>query len=424
MTMGELTDIEASLIAEQTYNDIDAVQARVKGKHIEWNAIETIQDKNTGLNGYIFENEDTGEIVVSFEGTQLNEGFEQAINDIREDISGIVIGGSNYTKPERNAGTYRGSPSQDARIASGSARVDQDGNFIIINENQFISADEVIKETVEKHGKNNITFVGHSLGGGLAEYFAVKYDTSAITFAAADVYDLLTVKEQKLVKSGNFRDQIISYTYPDDLVGTFYNQAIGSTYYMSNPQEITNIGLATHGMKENFRVDNLFDENGYYKAELLYDETLHRPLTRSPLEMKNSGVHGFSILIKSAILKSFALDVEKNADLIESTENAFKNFYDYYIDTMQGIKSKYQKQVGTGKYDMLSTNDVEGVFSSLGKLEGGVPILFNNDQYEEILSNLKDIKYDTAEIAHNMDKMGNDFAGIDKLLAGWLGLKL
>src|SRR5690625_4602213 len=151
MTMGKITDFEASWLAEQSYHNIDGVvDIRINEKNIEWNAIETIQDKDTGLNGYIFENEDTGEIVVSFEGTQTNKGFDQGFKDIKEDINGIILGDSNYTKPEQNAGTYRGSPSQDARIASGSAKVDQDGNFIILNENQFISADEIVSETVDR----------------------------------------------------------------------------------------------------------------------------------------------------------------------------------------------------------------------------------------------------------------------------------
>ncbi len=420
--MGKITDNEASWIADQSYSNMNGTIYISNGNKVtEWNVIDSIRDQETGLKSYILEKENTNEIVVSFEGTQLKKDTTQAANDLTEDVQGIIFGDSDYTTSEQKRGTYTGSYYQDNLIASGNARVDQDGNFIRITKNQFTVADDIVKETVEKYGKENVTFTGHSLGGGLAEYFAVKYDTDAITFASAPVYDLLTDEERKHVDNGDFKDQIISYTYPDDMVGTF-KQPVGSVYYMSDPQEIENINLDNHG-REKFTDKSNFDKNGYYKAELLYDETLHRQLTRNPLEMKNNGIHGFSIMIKSAILKAYALDLEKNADLIESTEKYFKQFYDYYVDTMQGIKSKYMKQAGTGNYDLLTIDDVEEAFASLGKIESGVPILFNVEQYEEILANLKDMKKDTEEIAYHMDKMGNDFEKTDTLLAQWLGLK-
>ncbi|WP_198434094.1 alpha/beta fold hydrolase, partial [Virgibacillus salexigens] len=91
--------------------------------------------------------------------------------------------------------------------------------------NQFTEADHVVNKYVQKYGANNITFVGHSLGGGLAQYYAVEYDSNAITFAAADVFDLLSEENQKRALSGEFKDNVISYTYPDDAVGTFYKDS-------------------------------------------------------------------------------------------------------------------------------------------------------------------------------------------------------
>ncbi|MFP3442937.1 hypothetical protein R0K18_34900, partial [Pantoea sp. SIMBA_133] len=77
----------------------------------------------------------------------------------------------------------------------------------------------------------NITFVGHSLGGGLAQYFAVNHDSNAVTFAAADIYSLLTPDQQQRAINGEYKDNVISYTYPDDMVGTYYKESVGSVYY-------------------------------------------------------------------------------------------------------------------------------------------------------------------------------------------------
>ncbi|MBT2215505.1 hypothetical protein KK120_06675 [Virgibacillus dakarensis] len=131
----------------------------------------------------------------------------------------------------------------------------------------------------------------------------------------------------------------------------------------------------------------------------------------------------FGILIKSEILRSYAQKIEENADLIEQTEKSLRYFYDYYVHTLQNIRSKYSRLVGYGKYDMLSISDVEEIFSQFGKLDSGVPIMFNMDQYDEILTSLKRMKNDTGEIAYNMNKMGNEFEKTDYVLAQWLGLK-
>ncbi|GGB54622.1 hypothetical protein GCM10011409_35300 [Lentibacillus populi] len=422
--MGSLTDKEASKIAKQTYQSgLENVHVDIDGQRIIWKTKETIRNKETGLKGYVLENEDTGEVVISFEGTQVHHGFGQAVDDLKEDVFGIVLGGEDYTEKDNSTSTYTGLPGQEARIANGYAEINEDGKVKDINKNQFTAAEPLVKKYVKKYGKDNITFVGHSLGGGLAEYFAVQYSADAITFASADIYDLLTKEQKERVQNGYYKDKIISYTYPNDLVGTFHNQVMGSLYYMSDPSVDSMKWFSTHGITENYANSKMFDENGYFLSQLLYDSTLYAQLKKSPLELKNNGVHGFSVVIKSEILRSYAQKIEENTDLIEQTENSLRNFYDYYVQTLQDIKSKYSRLVGYGKYDMLSISDVEEIFSQFGKLDSGVPIMFNMDQYDEILTSLKRMKNDTGEIAYNMNKMGNEFEKTDYVLAQWLGLK-
>ena len=160
--MSSLTDQGASKIASETYVR-NAENVRIElpdGEKVTYNVIETIEDKSTGLHGYVLENEITNEIVISFEGTQIKNGFIQSVNDIQEDINGIVLGDSNYTEVEGKAVTYRGTPSQDALLASGQAKI-EDGKFIRVNKNQFTEADPVVNKYIEAHGAENITFVGH-----------------------------------------------------------------------------------------------------------------------------------------------------------------------------------------------------------------------------------------------------------------------
>ncbi|MDY0404075.1 hypothetical protein P5G51_000405 [Virgibacillus sp. 179-BFC.A HS] len=157
--------------------------------------------------------------------------------------------------------------------------------------------------------------------------------------------------------------------------------------------------------------------------EILYDETSYAQLLNSPLELKNAGVDGFSILIKSAILTAYAMDIKKNVSLIEGTRNSLDRFYDFYVEKLHNLKQKYLRAVGTGSYDLLSSADVEEIFSAFGKQEEGVPIAFDMEQYEDIMTRLNHLMNDTDEIAYHMDKMGKDFDKKDQELAQWLGLK-
>jgi len=82
-----------------------------------------------------------------------------------------------------------------------------------VNKNKFTEAYPVVNKYIEEHGVENITFVGHSLGSALAEYFAVKYDSHAVSFAAPDIYNLLTEDQKQMVNNGAFKDNVISYAY-------------------------------------------------------------------------------------------------------------------------------------------------------------------------------------------------------------------
>src|SRR5690625_2370350 len=187
--MGKINDQEASVIARETYSrgkDKILVTSNDQSRST-YTVIETIEDKSTGLHGYVLENEITNEIVITFEGTQTKSSMTQSLNDIQEDINGIVFGDSSYTEVEGKSVKYRGSPSQDALLASGQAKI-ENGKFIRVNKNQFTEADPVVNKYIEEHGAENITFVGHSLGGALAEYFAVKYDLQAVWFLARSLW--------------------------------------------------------------------------------------------------------------------------------------------------------------------------------------------------------------------------------------------
>ncbi len=387
-TLSDQVAAEVSL-GSYTRNQ-DDIRVIIDSEKITYNVIDTMKDNSSGLYGYILEHERTGEIVISFEGTRTENGLGNLLTDWNENISSFIMGDEEYTEVEKN-------------------------------KNQFTEADKVVESYIEEYGKNNVTFVGHSLGGGLAEYFAVKYESHAVTFAAPDIYNLLTDEQQRQVDNGEFQSNIISYAYPEDIVSEFNHHSIGSKYYLENPAGVS-AGVSEKHKIANYLRDDMFDEKGYYIPNLLIDETLFGLTEWSPLALKNSGSSDFNILIKTAIMKAFVTDIEDNVTLIDNTEKSLKNFWDIYSSEMKELKREFESKVGLDEYKKLTSADVAEVLEDIGKIDkqAGVPLIFNEDKYEEVLERTRDLRLDTYEIAFHMRKMSEDFEETDRLLAQWL----
>ncbi|WP_273854061.1 lipase family protein [Guptibacillus spartinae] len=463
--MIKLRDYEAAYISFTSYSPLKKILRirNVNGEISTWKRVDTITDVDTGLQGFVIQNVYTDEVVISFRGTEMptsekNEikskyvgspyqdallasgeaeikngditykkksvnpaSIQEADKDVTEDVEGIILGDSNYTKKRYGTTAYLGTPSQDASLSSGQAELDaKAGTITYIHKNQFTEAKEKVDKYVEKFGAKNITFVGHSLGGGLAQYFAITNDSNSVTFAAADIYSLLTPELQKRVDNGEFKDNSISYTFPDDVVGTHFKQSTGSVYYMSDPSQSGMPWIESHGIT-NYLSEKLYDEDGYFVPEVLYDEYIQAQVTTSPLALKNSGVSDFHIKIQESLMKGYVQEMKQSEEQIEATKQALVAFLDTYMNKMRDIKSKYLNAVGSGRFDKLSEADVEGNFQEFTKPpEDGVPMLFDIKTFDSLMTALGDTHQDTSDIAFNMERMSNDLERADQLLAQWL----
>ncbi|WP_077305672.1 lipase family protein [Terribacillus halophilus] len=463
-----LKDIEASILSRGAYVDGETeFEVQILDEYITWKSLDILEDKETGLYGYVLENPKTKEVVISFNGTEppkfttnetelkgLSESTKNAIEaelgdrvtekgdtliykdreadysgflkDVYEDAFGVVGGDANYSKSEYGTTDYLATPSQDAALQTGNAKLNDNGEITFTNKNQFTEAKAAVKKYVDKYGARNITFTGHSLGGGLAQYCAVTYDSNAVTFAAADAYGLLNEEQQQDVKNGAYKDNIITYAYPTDAVSMFHDRTIGSLYYMEDPEGKDSTGdqladmLGSHGIK-NYTDASLYNEDGYYKADLLYDEKLRAAIPDSPLFLKNSGVSNFPIVIQTGLMKAYARKVEVNEERIAKTKKDIMQFLEDCMATAEASRAKFRSQVGVGRFDKLTSADVDEIFRELAvETVDGIPMLFGMEYYDELMHLLKDVHSDTGEIAHNMNKMSEDFERVDQLLAGWL----
>ncbi|API90769.1 MULTISPECIES: lipase family protein [unclassified Virgibacillus] len=418
--MPKISDYEFAEISRQNYKDhSNYILVNIKKQEIKWEISETIKNPDTGLDGYVLQNPATNEIVISFRGTEPD-----SLKDYEEDLHGIILGDSDYTKKEYGKTPYLATPSQDAALTTGRAKLNsKDKTLTYTNKNQFTEAAPIVEKYVKKHGANNIVFTGHSLGGGLAQYFAVKHDSNAVTFASADVFDLLSKEDQKRALNGEFKDNIISYTYPDDFVGTFYEHSVGSVYYVGDPAENKGKTLKTHRIK-NYVSEDMYNKEGYFLPHLLYGENIWGQLLSSPLELKNSGVHDFHIRIQTELMHQLAMEMEESEELITSTKIALTRLLDDHLATMKELRNTYRNRVGSGKYDKLNTAHVDEIFRELVDVESdGTPLLIDINEFEHLLEKLRKSQHDTGEIAYNMEKMSKDFKQMDQILAQWLQIR-
>jgi hypothetical protein len=164
--MGQMTklDIEYALLAGRAYQDRRTVDNRI-AKPAGWSQLTPeeglghTRSPTSGFETVAFRNDATGEIVISFAGTDFSE------------------------KPDLIA---------DGLLGLG-----------LVNQ-QLIDAAIFYKKVQQACG-NNITFTGHSLGGGLAAVMGVFFDRPAVTFDPAP-FRLLAIKSSVQPAASALRD--------------------------------------------------------------------------------------------------------------------------------------------------------------------------------------------------------------------------
>ncbi|AEB80719.1 TPA: alpha/beta fold hydrolase [Streptococcus suis] len=151
------------------------------------------------IKGYDTDNKpipDTSQVVIAYAGT--NDGD---IKDWATDIS--MIGGGNtatFTVPGQNV------------------------PYI----SQSITAVAFADQIVQRYPDATITITGHSLGGSLAMYVALKKDLPAITFNGPDIHNMISEDEIEYMQQhrAQFRNYRNKYDFLGDITGNKTKSAI------------------------------------------------------------------------------------------------------------------------------------------------------------------------------------------------------
>lgn len=169
-----------------------------------WKLINFQPNTSSGFAGAAFQSP-TGEIVFTFRGTE--NGFSsateilQTLDDFTTDLQ-LAIGGSNLNQPNQFQDAYE---------------------FVRSTINPSMT-DSQLATYINSH---DVSFTGHSLGGGLAQYLTYRTLGESVTFNAVGIGQVLPVG------TNHSQYNVTDYVNQNDIIGQFGIQ-LGNTVYMAD----------------------------------------------------------------------------------------------------------------------------------------------------------------------------------------------
>ena len=179
--------------------------------------VDSHENKTNGFKAYAVapikgKKPDYNNVVVSFAGTD----GAGSINDVLTDIETIGLGSNKYVEPKVNQNIMKIDKwTSSPALAALSVSFQDKGEAQSVDALKFY--DRVAKTVKENGGTVAPNTSGHSLGGSLSTYVAVKRKVSSVAFNGPDAGHMLTAKERKYIETHPM--DFTNYRNPFDLVG-------------------------------------------------------------------------------------------------------------------------------------------------------------------------------------------------------------
>ncbi|MFX3617393.1 MAG: hypothetical protein ACE3JK_07685 [Sporolactobacillus sp.] len=341
---------------------------------------------------------DTDQIVIAYRGTQsiFNE------DDVRTDLEQIVEGKKQYTK------------SVSDKIIS------FDGSITTLPitkkvDSQFTTALKFADQIQKKYPDAKITTTGHSLGAGMAQAVAVEKKFHAVTFAAPNVYQLLSKKGKERVRNGETKSQIVDYTHHNDVVGTFSefgDPQIGRQLFVKEvePQgnfwsdaKKTLLSAADHAIPALNLLHIISNQvigghylgtfaNGFNKdgsAELLLDpDAVHQQTNR----------------LRAA------------AEELKALKSSLVHYADHEEERIRRLKNKYIRETEAGgRFSLLDSGDVMDILREIAPYRSHGALAFHDPAaYTNLLTHLNSEQIKVDELAGRIDYAVKEIANRDR----------
>lgn len=189
--------------------------------------------EGSGFDAEVFHNEETNQIIIGYRGTEpTDRPFYSRLVDYETDLNDVVFGrvknleGLNKYVEENPEEIKKLPLTMQEHIRQYDAQYEHN--------NQFKQAMDLYDVVQQQYPKSEISTTGHSLGGALAEYVAVRNSISSASYNAPGIVHLLPEDLQRRSKAGEFNKTNVAYVHPADGIGSGVGDAqphVGATYY-------------------------------------------------------------------------------------------------------------------------------------------------------------------------------------------------
>ncbi|GAB6430396.1 hypothetical protein bcgnr5372_44330 [Bacillus luti] len=343
------TDEDYFKLSDHVYDDSYLHKgAEIKGSHNKkWVVIETIDaDKEKIKNGL-----QAIAVVPAEEYKPNKKHYENIIYSFRGTEFGKFDGDLSTDTFQISAGMKKNLGMVDGKVQN--------------LPTSFDSALEFVDKVNKKYEPTSVHTTGHSKGAAEAQYVAAERNFYTTTFAAPNIYRLLSDKAKKRVDEGVMENKAVDYTHKKDAVGNFEQfgaPTIGKQFTTKSngvDRVLAVLFMGEHPMKT---FKDMFGKSGSVRLELEPDEIIKH-----------------------------AREFQRLSDVLSTVIRNIEEFQQKEAERISELKRKlkYETQPG-GKYHLLAEYEIDDAIREVAKTtQNGQEYFYNVQLAEELIHNLK-----------------------------------
>ncbi|MFD4854704.1 hypothetical protein ACFVV6_30065 [Bacillus mycoides] len=263
----------------------------------------------------------------------------------------------------------------------------------------FDSAVEFAEKIKKKYNPTSIHTTGHSKGAAEAQYVAAEMDCYATTYAAPNIYRLLSDKAKKRVDEGVMENKVVDYTHRKDAVGNFDQfgaPMIGKQFTTKSNGTDSFLAAVFMGQHPTSTFQDMFHNNGSVQLDLEPDNIIRH-----------------------------AKEIQKISDILSNIVKNIERFQQQEEDEVAKLKSQLKHETGPGgKYHLLEEHEVDEAIREVAKISQNGKDYFHDVQLAEKLIHLlrkkqkelihfgDDIAYAANSLRDKDNQLGTNFEGL------------
>lgn len=348
-------------LAEEAYNFYSVGDTVKDGDHTRWKVILK-ENTNNGYQGYALV---PAEKYIDDKSGDILNGKQQHYNNVV-----IISRGTEPTKMDHDLVT--------------------DAQYVVLGKdknkkpNQFRDAENFYQVVQQRFNPQHTYVTGHSLGGAISLDLAAEYQAKGVTFAAPNIYQILSPEAKKRVDNGSTENLIIDYTHEGEQIGLWSQYGAP---FIGKQFRTTGKG---HGI-ETFMP--YFSATGF--AELLIQpEAIQQEATK---------------------LKNIAVNFDTVVEAIQEMERTQE-------EEVRRIISDARAMISSGELGLLDEYDIEEELREMAtRKHGGQYYFYDVALSEELQRNMKEKQKSWLEFGDAIGYAGYKFQERDAELGDMLG---